>query len=211
MKKEPNVQSVPGPPKAQHVKLLLVGRNEEFKGNRARRILNGNRTSIAGRSASLLGALKRLRSEAIDIVLLGDKFRDEELALFVSSAGRDGFAGLILCLSPTQPFGPDSLVASTPAAFFTKVTLRDPLHPVRNTLTVRGQNEGWSAAMSFTARQKTVLARVSEGWTNQQIARHLGCGEGTVKATLQQLFRKIGVRKRTQIVRLREPLRRRLI
>ncbi len=68
----------------------------------ARRIYAGTRTWIAGRSASLLAALERLQSEAIDIVLLGDEFRDEELALFVTGARRDGFAGLILCLASMQ-------------------------------------------------------------------------------------------------------------
>jgi hypothetical protein len=43
---------------------------------------------------------------------------------------------------------------------------------------------------------------VSEGWTNQQIALHLKCSEGSVKAVLQELFSKLGVRKRAQIVRM---------
>jgi DNA-binding response OmpR family regulator len=202
MKTQRNVRSVPGAPKGQHVKLLLVGRNDEFKGDWARRIYAGTRTWIAGRSASLLAALERLQSEAIDIVLLGDKFRDEELALFVTGARRDGFAGLILCLASMQPFGSDSSAASPPAGSTTKEALEDPLHPMRTTLGMRRPNEGWNDSISLSARQRAVLTRVSEGWTNRQVARHLRCTEGAVKGTLQQLFRKIGVRKRTQIVRM---------
>ena len=56
--------------------------------------------------------------------------------------------------------------------------------------------------MTSTARQQAVLVRVSEGWTNQETAIHLKCSEGSVKAVLQELFRKLGVRRRTQIVRL---------
>jgi DNA-binding response OmpR family regulator len=54
----------------------------------------------------------------------------------------------------------------------------------------------------MTPRQRAVLARVSEGWTNGQVAQHLQCSEAAIKATLQQIFKKLGVRKRSQIVRL---------
>ena len=57
-------------------------------------------------------------------------------------------------------------------------------------------------SICFTIKQQAVLTRVSEGWTNQQIAHHLKCSEGSVKAVLQQLFSKLGVRKRAQIVRM---------
>lgn len=202
MKSQRNVRTAPGAPKGQHVKLLLVGRSGEFKGNWAHRIYTGTRTWIAGRSASLLAALKRLQSEAIDIVLLGDKFSAEESALFVTGARRDGFTGLILCLASMQPFSSDSFGASPLAGFTAKGFLEDPLHTVRNTPGMRRLSEEWNDSISFSARQRDVLARVSEGWTNQQVARHLGCTEGAVKAILQQLFRKIGVRKRAQIVRV---------
>jgi DNA-binding response OmpR family regulator len=43
---------------------------------------------------------------------------------------------------------------------------------------------------------------VSEGWTNQQIAQHMKCTEAAVKAVIQELFRKLEVRKRAQIVRV---------
>jgi DNA-binding NarL/FixJ family response regulator len=57
-------------------------------------------------------------------------------------------------------------------------------------------------SIAFTPKQQMVLTRVSEGWTNQQIAHHLKCSEGSVKAVIQELFKKLGVRKRAQIVRM---------
>jgi DNA-binding NarL/FixJ family response regulator len=62
--------------------------------------------------------------------------------------------------------------------------------------------KGPDGSISFTIKEQAVLTRVSEGWTNQQIAHHLKCSEGSVKAILQQLFSKLGVRKRAQIVRM---------
>ena len=70
-----------------------------------------------------------------------------------------------------------------------------------NVQTSGGLNET-HRTIFFTAKEQAVLTRVSEGWTSQQIAHHLECSEGSVKATLQQLFKKLGVRKRAQIVRM---------
>lgn len=57
-------------------------------------------------------------------------------------------------------------------------------------------------SISLTARQRAVLTRVYEGWKYRQIAHDLKCSEGSVKAVIQELFRKLGVRKRTLIVRI---------
>jgi DNA-binding NarL/FixJ family response regulator len=54
----------------------------------------------------------------------------------------------------------------------------------------------------LTERQQRVLRGVFEGLTNKEIAFHIGVSESAVKATLQQLFRKTGVRTRAQLVRI---------
>ena len=41
-----------------------------------------------------------------------------------------------------------------------------------------------------------------EGLTNKEIAERIGVSESSVKATLQQLFSKTGVRTRSQLVRI---------
>jgi len=43
---------------------------------------------------------------------------------------------------------------------------------------------------------------VFEGLTNKEIAERIGVSESSVKATLQQLFSKTGVRTRSQLVRI---------
>jgi DNA-binding response OmpR family regulator len=153
---------------------LLVGSEEDFKGRVARDTVGGKRSYVAGKSTTLLGALGRLHSQAIDVVLLSQQFRDEELTLFTADARRSGFQGLIL------------RVASLDA----------------QDLPNNQENEPMSRAVSFTDRQRTVLVCVSEGWTNQQIAHSLKCTESAIKAVLQELFRKLEVRNRAQIVRV---------
>jgi DNA-binding NarL/FixJ family response regulator len=54
----------------------------------------------------------------------------------------------------------------------------------------------------LTAREQQVLQGVFEGLANKEIGVRLGVSESAVKATLQQLFRKTGVRTRSQLVRV---------
>jgi DNA-binding NarL/FixJ family response regulator len=50
-------------------------------------------------------------------------------------------------------------------------------------------------------REQAVLRGILGGLTNRKIADQIGASESTVKATLQQLFDKTGVRTRSQLVR----------
>jgi DNA-binding NarL/FixJ family response regulator len=54
----------------------------------------------------------------------------------------------------------------------------------------------------LTEREEQVLRGVFEGMANKQIADRLQVSESSVKATLQQLFQKTGVRTRSQLVRI---------
>ncbi|HEV3060689.1 MAG TPA: LuxR C-terminal-related transcriptional regulator [Vicinamibacterales bacterium] len=53
----------------------------------------------------------------------------------------------------------------------------------------------------LTQRQERVLAKVCEGLSNKEIATAEGVSESAVKATVQQLFHKARVRRRSQLVR----------
>jgi two-component system nitrate/nitrite response regulator NarL len=54
----------------------------------------------------------------------------------------------------------------------------------------------------LTERERQVLFFVFEGLANKQIADRLEISEAVVKASLQQLFAKTGVRTRGQLVRV---------
>jgi two-component system nitrate/nitrite response regulator NarL len=55
---------------------------------------------------------------------------------------------------------------------------------------------------SLTAREQSVLQSVVDGLSNKKIGSQLGVSESTIKAALQQLFKKAGVRTRSQLVRI---------
>jgi len=54
----------------------------------------------------------------------------------------------------------------------------------------------------WTEREQQVLHGIFEGLANKEIGAKLGVSESAVKATLQQLFQKSGVRTRSQLVRV---------
>jgi len=55
---------------------------------------------------------------------------------------------------------------------------------------------------ALAGREQAVLRGVLSGLTNRKIADQIGASEGTVKATLQILFNKTGVRTRSQLVKI---------
>jgi DNA-binding NarL/FixJ family response regulator len=54
----------------------------------------------------------------------------------------------------------------------------------------------------LVAREQAVLRGILSGLTNRKIADQIGTSEATVKATIQHLFDKTGVRTRSQLVRI---------
>jgi DNA-binding NarL/FixJ family response regulator len=66
----------------------------------------------------------------------------------------------------------------------------------------RGRAEEQRNLQPLNARERTVLKAVFEGFTNKEIALQLQTSEGSVKAVMQQLFDKTGVRTRSQLVRI---------
>jgi DNA-binding NarL/FixJ family response regulator len=55
---------------------------------------------------------------------------------------------------------------------------------------------------SLTQRQSEVLRGILDGFANKEIAWSLQSSESAVKAVIQELFRKAGVRTRSQLVRI---------
>jgi DNA-binding CsgD family transcriptional regulator/DNA-binding winged helix-turn-helix (wHTH) protein len=204
MKVQPNVRSAPGITKRWPVRLLLAGDADELNSEMMHRTFEGKGRLMIARSASLLGALERMQTERADIVLLSQNFRDEEVAAFLSNARRSGFEGLILRVASTMAFcsglsASSAATGASPTVGFPNIS---SVHFMRRERAQPQQDQTSNPNLSFTARQRAVLVHISEGLTNGQVGRHLECTEGAIKATLQQIFKKLRVRKRSQVVRL---------
>jgi DNA-binding NarL/FixJ family response regulator len=57
-------------------------------------------------------------------------------------------------------------------------------------------------AKSLTAREREITLLVSQSFSNKEIARQLGLSEGTVKIHIHNIYRKIGVAKRSALSEL---------
>jgi DNA-binding NarL/FixJ family response regulator len=66
----------------------------------------------------------------------------------------------------------------------------------------RARMELLERARPLTARQSTVLRGILDGLANKEIAARLEISESSVKAAIQELFHKAGVRTRSQLVRI---------
>lgn len=52
----------------------------------------------------------------------------------------------------------------------------------------------------LTAREREIMAWVSQGKSNWEVGQILGCAEQTVKKHLQRIYRKLGVENRMAAV-----------
>jgi two-component system nitrate/nitrite response regulator NarL len=64
------------------------------------------------------------------------------------------------------------------------------------------QKERSERTRALTSRQREVLRGILDGLTNKEIAWNLKVSESSVKAVIQELFQKAGVRTRSQLVRI---------
>jgi DNA-binding NarL/FixJ family response regulator len=113
--------------------------------------------------------------------------------LDVSVAKKLGISGIFLKHSP-----PASLLEAIRVVAGGGVWMDPKMTPVRT----GGANSESSASTHLTPREQKVLRCVFEGLSNKEMAHQLGVSQSSVKATLQHLFDKMGVRTRGQLVRI---------
>jgi DNA-binding NarL/FixJ family response regulator len=73
---------------------------------------------------------------------------------------------------------------------------------LRSTRSRENDRSDRKKAHEITPRQQTVLRCILDGLTNKEIAARLKASETAVKASIQELFGKAGVRTRSQLVRV---------
>jgi DNA-binding CsgD family transcriptional regulator len=158
-------------------KLLLVSCGQNAEDGGACAALGSEQV----RTTNLLEALTHLPWANPDLVLLGSEFSDEERALFLLEARRRGFFGPVLHVVAVPLHTSQPMPHTAAEAEVERPTLR---------------------SASFTPKEQAVLRGVANARSNREIAQDLQCSVGSVKAAIRQLFEKLGVRKRTQIVRM---------
>ena len=175
---------------------------------------------IVATCSSATEALAIVEREAVDLVLLDFDLGEQEGSLFLDSVKAKSFAGRILMVTAGMTdAGTLRAMEAGAAGIFLKhsppAQLLEAIYKVMrgemflDSRAVRslvagasGKSEEQRTSQPFTQRERAVLKGVFEGFTNKEIAGQLEISEGSVKAVLQQLFDKTGVRTRSQLVRI---------
>lgn len=167
--------------------------------------------------ATVTAALEQIQRQHFDVVLLDHDLGVERASQFLPVAQARGFRGRVLIVTAwVSDTEAKRLLRQGVAGIFSKDNSLDALaegirriHGGGTCLDRRYRNlsaadaaEQPGAGPRFNERQRKVLRFVLEGMSNKVIAAQLRISESYVKALIQSLFKKTGVRTRGQLVRV---------
>jgi len=201
----------------QPIRLLLLDDHVLFREGLRRLLVSEPDFETVAECGTLTDGLAVLSRSTIDIVLLDFDLEEETGARFITAATAQGYRGKILMV--TAGMSPlDIAVArklgisgiflkhSTPATLLEAIRTvadgREWMDPKLNASGAEIHPDAARPKEPLTPREKDVLRSVFEGLTNKEIAYKIGVSQSSVKATLQNLFEKTGVRTRGQLVRI---------
>jgi two-component system, NarL family, nitrate/nitrite response regulator NarL len=201
------------------VRILLLDDHALFRESVSRLLSAELGFDIAAHCGTIAEALEILRRKSIDLVLLDFDLGENDGREFLRLAKKQGFKGKVLVVTAgVDPGAVTELIRSGISGVFRKhdsaALLAQGIRDVMAGKVWLDQEQLQIALGSevatpqenptrrFTQREQQVLSCVFEGLANKAIAGRLGVSEGSVKATLQQLFSKTGVRMRSQLVRI---------
>ena len=203
---------------AQTINLLLLDDHEMFRQGLARVLEKEPGLKVAAQCSTSAQALEVLKKSGANMILLDVDLGPERALDFVTRAKKNGFEGQILVVTAG--------ISGQQAVQLVQAGVAGILHKQRSTEAlcdaIRQVSAGEvcmekdylgslfksvdqtrpQAQPRLTDRDKTVLRFIFHGLTNKDIAAQLGISEGAVKASLRQLFDKLGVRTRAQLVKV---------
>ena len=205
-------------PHCQKVRVLLVDDHALFREGVARFLAAEPDLEMAAHCGSVDEALAVLGNTPVDVVLLDFDLGPEKGTRFLVSAGGRGFSGKTLVVTAgVSDTEVTELLRLGVAGIFLKhnspAMLTKAIRKVMEgeawldqrylrVLVDNGAEKAHPQEPRLTERERDVLRAVLEGLANKEIAARLNVSESSVKATLQQLFSKTGVRTRGQLVRV---------
>ena len=170
---------------------------------------------VAGEAGDGAAALALAAEHAPDVILLDLKLPGMDgIAVLGELRSRDSAARVLVLTSATEPASASLAVRSGAAGVLYKDV--DPDALVR---AIRSVHDGhlllapeaagslvrsagtWGPEAgldTLTSREREVLAELTKGRSNREIARALGISEKTVKAHVSSVLAKLGVQDRTQ-------------
>jgi DNA-binding NarL/FixJ family response regulator len=205
---------------AQEIRILLVDDHGLFRDSLSRLLQTESGFRIVGACATIAEALPIIAGEQPDIILLDYDLGEEQGSVALDEIRKDGFKGRVLMVTAGMSDAATVRVLesgsqgiflkhSSPAQLVEAIRRMVAGEPWLDPRAMRsliagatGKSEEQRSTQVFTPRERFVLQGVFEGLTNKEIAAQLQVSEGSIKAVMQQLFDKTGVRTRSQLVRI---------
>jgi DNA-binding NarL/FixJ family response regulator len=202
----------------QRIRLLLLDDHILFREGLRRLLVSEPDFETVAECGTPGEALEVLSRSAVDVVLLDFDLEDDTGTRFIASATATGYKGKILMvtagMSPVDvsvarklgisgiflKHNPPRLLLEAIRAVAEGGFWMDPKMTPPGTPSGGPKSSGSIAHL--TPREQQVLRCVCEGLSNKEMAYQLGVSQSSVKATLQHLFDKMGVRTRGQLVRI---------
>ena len=205
------------------IRLLLLANQALFRTSLSRLLAAEQNLAVVLEQGSFPEALGTLASGNIDVVILDYDDDAEGRDEFMVTARRNGYQGRFLVVTgAVEPADIAVTIRHGAAGIFPKsdnperlvqaITLiasggvwldEGMLRSLADQPIERFSTKGTPPAGgdSLTLREQQVLSGILSGLTNKKIGENLGISEATVKTSVQQLFFRAGVRKRSQLVR----------
>lgn len=202
----------------QRARLMLVDDHALFRESVGRFLTSEPGFDVVAHCDSVEQALAALAKTQVDVVLLDFDLGQRDGRDFMQMAAQRGFEGKVLVVTAgvDKEQAADLIRCGVSGIFMKHNSAASLVEGIRDVLAGKvwfdrrllqevveaASSTNESNAKQFSQREREVLSGVFEGLANKEIADRIGVSESSIKATLQQLFSKTGVRTRSQLVRI---------
>jgi two-component system, NarL family, nitrate/nitrite response regulator NarL len=204
-------------PVSEPIRLFVIDDHSLFREGLLRLLDTDAELVVVGNAASAGAALEQLATCTVDVLILDYDLGDQTALHVVRELKKQGFAGRCLVVTAGLPdhdalelirlgvygifhkkHSPDELHRSIREVAQGKILIDQTyLRDLVASVTIPEE-----PTMQLTERDRSILRLLLEGVSNKEIAATMNLSESAVKAALQQLFAKTGVRTRSQLVRV---------
>lgn len=202
----------------QPYRLYLLDDHALFREGLARLLESQSDFAVAGKSETVAQALKEVPEIKPDLILLDVDLGTERAAQFLREIRAVDYAGKILIVTAgVSEFEAMQLVHEGACGIFHKhnppQALCEAIRQVSRGEVVLEQRylRGLFSAVDpravdprphLSEREVQVLRYLLQGFVNKEIGSEMGLSESSIKAVLSGLFDKLGVRTRSQLVKV---------
>lgn len=203
---------------SSQTRILVVDDHNLFRESLVRLLDSEPDFCVVSQCASVASAIDILGRTAVDVVLLDYDLGEERGTdlLHEINTAKSAAKVLMVTAGMSHRITRDVLSAGVAGVLFKHSNPAQLVEAIRKValgemwldgetvqlLVSNGDDVDAQRTRALTRRQQDVLSGILDGLTNKEIAWNLKVSESSVKAVIQELFHKAGVRTRSQLVRI---------